>query len=327
VNAQILFHGNCLDGLVSTSIFRRFLLERLDPGADIALRPMHHGPSDPYGADHDATFSADLNVVLDFRYSPSPRLHWYCDHHATSFLRPEDARHLEADRSGRKRLDPSAPSCAGLLVAWLGEVHGFSVPLFEEHARWADLVDAARFESAAQAVALEEPALRLMALLEAGPGADLVAHLVEAISTRRLEEVVGDAAVARSLGPVLELHRRMVELFRGALVVESGVLEADLVEHGVEGYNKFIPYFLEPEASHAVVVLSSARRTKVSVGRNPFMAERSRPRGEVHIGRLCASYGGGGHAAVGAVSLGPGEAERARAIAGEIVAILRRAEG
>jgi nanoRNase/pAp phosphatase (c-di-AMP/oligoRNAs hydrolase) len=54
---------------------------------------------------------------------------------------------------------------------------------------------------------------------------------------------------------------------------------------------------------------------KISVGANPWSKQRRRH----DIGALCARFGGGGHAAVGGVTLGLDELARARAAMAAIV--------
>ena len=44
----------------------------------------------------------------------------------------------------------------------------------------------------------------------------------------------------------------------------------DLVGYDLEGYNKFIPYYLFPDSVYTVSVSPSSFRTKVSVGSNPW---------------------------------------------------------
>jgi len=97
-------------------------------------------------------------------------------------------------------------------------------------------------------------------------------------------------------------------------------VEIDLIGSGDDRYNKFIPYFLHPQARYCVAVTAGPKRTKVSVGSNPWAtAVRSHD-----ISELCARYGGGGHPVVGAVSLPPDAAGKARTIAAEIAAALRQ---
>jgi nanoRNase/pAp phosphatase (c-di-AMP/oligoRNAs hydrolase) len=66
-------------------------------------------------------------------------------------------------------------------------------------------------------------------------------------------------------------------------------------------------------------VSPSSFRTKISVGSNPWTPEEPKH----NLATICERYGGGGHARVGAISLSPGELDRARAIAAEIVAELK----
>ena len=44
----------------------------------------------------------------------------------------------------------------------------------------------------------------------------------------------------------------------------------DLTDYDLEGYNKFIPYYLFPNSVYTVSVSKSSFRTKVSVGSNPW---------------------------------------------------------
>jgi hypothetical protein len=93
----------------------------------------------------------------------------------------------------------------------------------------------------------------------------------------------------------------------------------DLVADGMEGYNKFIPYYLFPESLYTVSVSQSTFRTKVSVGSNPWA------NGELkyNLASICERYGGGGHPKVGAISFEIGAIEQARKAADEIAAELR----
>lgn len=316
---QILYHGHCFDGAVSAALFTRFYRRQVDPTATIAYRPMAHGQGDPYGPDHDRTFSADENAVVDFRYSPSSRLTWFCDHHESAFLSPADREAYLAAPSPRKCFDPTAPSCAGLLARFLAERHGFDARAVADHVRWADLIDAARFESPAQAVELAEPALQLMALLESGPSDALVNALIEGLAEGSIAEVHRRREVQEALLPVLLAQRETLDLVRARLELDGGVAYFDLSEDGVTGFNKFIPYYLHPETRYTVGLTAGARRAKVSVGSNPW----KRPEPLTNLAELCGRYGGGGHPVVAGISFAPEERARARQAALEIAATLR----
>jgi hypothetical protein len=69
--------------------------------------------------------TATSNVCVDFRYSSSPRLDWWFDHHVSAFSSPADRAHFEADRSGHKFYDPEARSCTKFEAEILASRFGF----------------------------------------------------------------------------------------------------------------------------------------------------------------------------------------------------------
>ena len=314
---KILYHGNCFDGCASAALFARFFAER-EGGRLEAIRyePLHHQPGDAFPKD---AFDGDVNACVDFRYSTSPALHWWFDHHASAFPTPADRQAFERDATGHKFWDPAAPSCTGFLARTLAALEGWRADDLADLVRWADVIDAARFESPAQAVRLQEPALRIMTLLEATKDPLVPTRVIEAMQHRPLAEIAAEPWVTTPLAPVLERHRGAVDVVRQNARVEGGVVTVDLADTGLEGANKFITYDLFPEASYTVVVTRDPKRTKVSVGSNPW----ARPARPHDISKLCERYGGGGHAVVGAVSLGPDRLDDARRIAAEIATTLR----
>jgi hypothetical protein len=314
---EILYHGNCFDGCASAALLARFLGEREGSRlAAISYRPVQHQQGDPFPRD---AFAGDLNACVDFRYSPSPRLHWWFDHHASAFPTPADRAHFEADRSGRRFWDPTAPSCTGFIARTLAAREGFRVDELAELISWADVIDAARFASPAEAVRLEAPALRVMTLLEATKDPSVPTRIIEAMQRRPLAEIAAEPWVAGPLVPILERHLAAVEVVRRTARVDGSVVLVDLADSGIESSNKFIAYDLFPQAAYTVVVTKDPKRTKVSVGSNPW----ARPARAHDISKICERYGGGGHPVVGAVSLGPDRLDDARRVAREIAATLR----
>ena len=314
---KILHHGNCFDGTASAALFSRFLEARQAIGpADTAFVPLQHQQGDPFPPD---AFDAEVNAVVDFRFSPSPRLDWWFDHHVSAFQPQSDRAVFEADASGKKFWDPKAPSNTGFMARTLKARFGFEAPDLAELVAWADVIDSASFPSAAVAVRLEQPALRIMALLEATQDPALPRRVIEGFRSRPLAALAEEPWVKEPLGPVLERHRRAVEAFRAVARMDGRVVEADLSGSDVGASNKFIGYDLFPEARYTVVVTRDPKRSKVSVGSNPWATT---PRTH-DIARLCERYGGGGHPVVGAVSLPPDRLDEARRVAGEIAAALR----
>jgi len=136
-----------------------------------------------------------------------------------------------------------------------------------------------------------------------------------------LGEVLAQPFVADLLPPLIERHREGIELIRKRSEEIDGTIFFDITDRPVEGYNKFIPYYLHPKATYSIGLSKSSFRTKVSVGSNPWT--KADPAKMVNLAQVCERYGGGGHARVGAISFPPDQGDRARQAAAEIVAELR----
>jgi hypothetical protein len=125
--------------------------------------------------------------------------------------------------------------------------------------------------------------------------------------------------VAAVLPPLLERHQRSVEILRQRTEEKDGTIFFDITDQDLEGYNKFIPYYLHPESVYSVGLSKSSFRVKVSVGSNPW----SKLEPTVNLAKVCERYGGGGHARVGAISFDVTRGDAARKAASEIVEELR----
>jgi hypothetical protein len=317
LKVRVCFHDKCFDGASSAAIFSRFYRERIHPDAQFLYTGMTHKASQPF---EGGTFDGDENAIVDFKYSPSPKLTWWFDHHQSAFLKPEDAEHFRQDHSGKKFYDPAYKSCTKFLATVASERFGFDARPLAELIKWGDIIDGAQFASPEAAVGLAEPATQLALVIEAAPEPDLVPKIIPDLAYRSLEEMIELPVVKKHLGPLLERHRKSVDILRERTDSRGGVVYFDVSDLDLEGYNKFIPYFLCPDALYSVGVSASPTRAKVSVGTNPWKEASA----EVNLASLCEKYGGGGHARVAAISFGPGDLVRARQVAKEIAATLRR---
>ncbi len=129
-----------------------------------------------------------------------------------------------------------------------------------------------------------------------------------------LSQIVEDAEVRNLYAPLYERHLRSVDIIRGKASCNEGVIFFDLTGDGMDGYNKFIPYYLFPDSTYTVSVSTSSFRTKVSVGSNPWASREPTH----NLATICERYGGGGHPRVGAISFEIGAVEQARSVAQEI---------
>src|SRR2546421_622897 len=173
---QIDYHDHCFDGVASAATFLRFYRDKLKPGlTDVGLRGLAHRAGHLFDAD---VFSGDENAVVDFRFSPDPRLTWWFDHHQSAFESADDEAVFRADRSGRKFWDPHAKSCTRFLARVAEEKFGWDSSPLHELIDWAEIIDGALFPNPQMAVALTDPAMQLMLLIEATKDPDLCPRLI-----------------------------------------------------------------------------------------------------------------------------------------------------
>jgi hypothetical protein len=319
VIVRVFFHDKCFDGASSAAIFSRFYRERIDAKAEFRYTGMTHRASKPF---EEGVFDGDVNAIVDFKYSSSPRLTWWFDHHQSAFLTPADAANFRADHSGKKFYDPAYKSCTKFVSTIASEKFGFDAKPLAELIHWGDIIDGAQFASSDVAVGLKDPAMQLALVIEAAHEPDLVPKLIPYLSQISLAEMIQLPIVAKHLGPLLDRHQRTIEIMRERGQARGGVIFFDVSDLDLEGYNKFIPYYLHPECLYSVGVSASPTRAKVSIGTNPW----KEPNEDVNLATLAEKYGGGGHARVAAISLNPEDIERARQIANEIADALRRSQ-
>lgn len=311
MRARILYHDHCFDGAAAAAFFSRFLEGRFHPGAEFAFTGLAHRAHNLF---EESMFDGDENAIVDFKYSPDPRLTWWFDHHQSAFLTPEDAEHFRREQSERKMYNPTFRSCTNFIATKAREKWGFTAPDLDELVEWAEVIDGAQYKDARSAVELGASAMKLTLVIEGVEGSAMVQRIIRWMRNRRLEEIVAEPEVQREYQPLYERHLRAMDVIGKKASCHNRVVFFDLIGHDLEGYNKFIPYYLFPGSIYTVSVSMASFRTKVSVGSNPWAPEQL----EHNLASICERYGGGGHPRVGAISFEKGDVVRARAVAAEI---------
>lgn len=317
MRVRVLYHDHCFDGAAAAAFFSRFLEETFHPGAEFLFTGMAHKASQLF---EDSLFDGDENAIVDFKYSSHPRLTWWFDHHQSAFLSPEDAEHYRRDTSGKKMYDPAFRSCTGFIARVAGERWGYRAPDLDQLVHWAEIIDGAQYPSPKEAVDLAAPALKLMLIIEAVKGSEAIHRIIRMMRRRTLAEIIADGQIQQLYTPLYERHLRSIDVIRQQARSDNGVIFFDLTGFDLEGYNKFIPYYLYPDSLYTVSVSISSFRTKVSVGSNPWAPVEP----QHNLASICERYGGGGHPRVGAISFEKGALEDARRAAAEIALELQR---
>jgi hypothetical protein len=268
----------------------------------------------------DGLFDGDENAIVDFKYSNSDRLTWWFDHHQSAFLTPEDAEHYRRNKDHRKfYFDPTYRSCTEFIAHIAESEHGYNAPDLAELVRWAGIIDGALYANAEEAVLMKEPAMKLTLLIEAVKGSTAVQKVIGMMRSQSLEEIIADPEIQALFQPLYERHLRSIDLIKETGDCSDGVIFFDVADREMEGYNKFVPYYLFPESTYTVSVSLASFRTKISVGSNPWAKEPPTH----NLATICERYGGGGHPRVGAISFERDQVEQARQVAREILGELR----
>jgi hypothetical protein len=200
---QICYHDHCFDGVASAATFLRFYRERVRPLSDVAFKGLAHRQGQLFGED---VFAGRENAVVDFRFSADPRLTWWFDHHQSAFESPADEAVFRADASGKKFWDPTAKSCTRFLARVAQEKFGWDRSPLSELIEWAEVIDGALFPNPQTAVALTDPAMQLMLLIEATKDPQLCPRLIRELADRPLSAVLEENWVTEPLAPLLARH-------------------------------------------------------------------------------------------------------------------------
>ena len=317
MKVRVFYHDKCFDGASSAALFSRFYRERIRNDVQFEFTGLLHRAGALFD---ERQFDGDENAIVDFKYSSSPKITWWFDHHESAFLSPEDAAHFEQDQGNRKFYDPDFKSCTSFIAMVAEQRFGFNAGVgrrpgaLDRHHRRRALrgrEDCRRDESSGDEVDHGDrigAGLELRAATDSAAG-DQVAGA--RFWKRRLWR--------RCLPPLLKRHELSIGILKERTECKDATIFFDVTDQELEGYNKFVPYYLYPESIYSVGLSKSSFRVKVSVGSNPWAP--SEP--TVNLAKVCERYGGGGHARVGAISFDVTKHEEARRAAFEIVEELR----
>jgi len=315
---RVYFHNNCFDGLASAAVFSCFCRDAVSRDYKFEYEGLAHKAGQLF---IDVLFNGDENAIVDFKYSSNPRLTWWFDHHQSAFLSKQDEDHFRADTGGKKFHDPNYHSCTKFIAEMTQKHFGYDSSRLSDLIHWADIIDGAQFKNAGTAVELREAAMKLMMLIEGTRDNEKIYGIIDEFQKKTMDEIIEIGWVRDEFQPIYERHLRSVDIIRSRAEYSDRTIYFDISDYDLEGYNKFIPYYLFPDATYSVGVSLSSFRAKISVGSNPWTPY---PRTQ-NLAALCERYGGGGHPVVGAISFPPDKLETARIDAAEIVRELRAA--
>jgi hypothetical protein len=318
LRVKVFYHDKCFDGASSAALFARFYRERIAGAADFVFSGLLHRAGALFD---EAEFDGDENAIVDFKYSSSPKITWWFDHHQSAFLSPADAAHFEQEQSNRKFYDPAFKSCTSFIAMIARQRFGFDPAPLADLIHWTDVIDGALYPDAKTAVEMQAPAMKLTMVIESAPDQRFVPNLIPWLAVKPLQQILEAPFVAPLLAPLLKRHEVSIDILQQRSECKDGTIFFDITDYDLEGYNKFVPYYLHPESIYSVGLSKSSFRVKVSVGSNPWAPEDP----VVNLAKICERYGGGGHARVGAISFNVNQHAAAMRASEEIVSELRAA--
>src|SRR3984885_7664451 len=189
LRVRVFFHDKCFDGASSAALFSRFYRERIRSDAEFVFSGLLHRAGALFD---EAQFTGDENAIVDFKYSSSPRITWWFDHHQSAFLTPEDASHFEQEQSNTKFYDPDFRSCTKFIAVVTEQRFGFDPNPVADTIEGADIIDGALYDDAKSAVEMKAPASKLTMLIESIQDPRFIPSLITKLGYKSLAEIIAE---------------------------------------------------------------------------------------------------------------------------------------
>ncbi|MGM0597219.1 MAG: hypothetical protein ACQES9_09290 [Myxococcota bacterium] len=298
---KLFYHSNCFDGAVSVALMQIFLQDYYHKEYFVEYVPLVHAPGFSYDK---RMFVADINVILDFIYPGNCEVQWWFDHHPTTFLNQEDRQNFENNNfKGHYKWEPAADSTAVIIKNYLRDKFNFSYSnTINKLIDWVSIIDSARFSSPEIMVELLEPAPAFANILGLTQKKELASIFIkDLVAMQSLKKMSRKPYWSRKINEVRQQNWDLIEDIRENMQIINRIAKIKLGHKETNGYNKFIPYYLDSSILYAVTLLKHENSFKISLSANPW--DKTVINGKCHdIGKLCKKHGGGGHFAVGGIA-------------------------
>src|SRR5215468_257531 len=102
--------------------------------------------------------------------------------------------------------------------------------------------------------------MKLTLVIEAAKGSGIVHRIIEWMQHRKLVDIIQELEIQVLYDLLYRRHVESIDLIKGCVWQDDGVVFFDLSGYEIEGYNKFIPYYLFPGSTYTVSVSPSSYR-------------------------------------------------------------------
>jgi hypothetical protein len=303
---NIYYHSPCFDGAVSAALASQYI-EDVKSSRIAGLGGVNYDRK----AEWLAWRPPKPFAVVDFLYHPAADL--WADHHPTTFLTDEMRIKFEAQTSPNLIYDRTATSCSILLWnKWKDLLKNQN--LFEELVYWADRIDSARYDSVDEAIALPSPALQINLALGISREEEFSKRLVTLFRTHTLHEIAARPEIQQLFVQGYTRQQNGLERLKSTIKINPGGIAVFDVNAAGVLVNRYAPFHFFPDARYSAGIVRGESDAKLTVMRNPWREFPSAP-----LGRICATFGGGGHQRVGSIFLPVGRRSEASSILTKLV--------
>lgn len=313
-SAHLYFHSPCFDGIVSAVLAWDFL-ETSQRWTSVKLHTVNYDQ-------RTAWLSTRLPkhcAVVDFLYHPD--VEFWADHHLTSFLTADLRKHFSERKKDLLLYDKKSDSCASLLWNRLCTSFGDRRIRYREMTKWADKIDAARYESVEEAILGDAPALRIRTSLAVKNGTEFSESLVRELRHNTMDQVAQLPEVTKRHSFARSSIKNGLERFEKASNIEDrGIVVFDVDSSGVI-ISRYSPFYFFREARYSAGIMRSELGATITAMRNPWRQFPSIP-----LGSVFERFGGGGHQRVGSVFLVGERAKDASQVLSQVLCEIRRQE-
>lgn len=316
VDGSLFLHYPCFDGLVSAAITWDFLETQARWSID-HLEFVNYDRSPTW---LDVSLPA-ATAVVDFLYHPDAE--FWADHHGTTFVNAASRRDFECRKDNRFLLyDRLSSSCAMLLWKHL-EDRSSDRGRYDEMARWADRIDAARYDSVDDAIfGRSSAAMEINVSLSSNADQKYGEMLLRAMRSQDLDQIAALSEVQGRVDGIRARIERGLTLVRDSIQLDGGnIAVLDVEPPDDVTVNRYSPYVYFPNARYSVALTRSGSDAKLTAMRNPWRDFES-----IDLGAIVRNYGGGGHQRVGSVVIRSEDPRRPSDVLHHIVEAIRRCD-
>jgi oligoribonuclease NrnB/cAMP/cGMP phosphodiesterase (DHH superfamily) len=326
---RIYYHGD-FDGIASAIIFSDFFINHLKR-TDICWQYMSYYQSNEVWA--VTPLDGTDNAVLDFPFNLNAD--WWFDHHHTSlgshslefvknhkskpyiteshsqriywdfdkkefYSQEEELDSIEYSQGKHWKYVNNAPSVAQVISEYLEEKFSYKSELMSPILKWANIIDAAQYESVEQANDLSVPFVKINSLMEYRPKKEIDLNKIIrlALDGLPIEEIVARNGISQFVTKMDELYKNFRKIFENNYEIYKDVITCIVTQQSDSyAFARYYSYLLKKDIKYHVVMLYQKESVAIRVGTNPFIKIQN-PK---NVAEILQKYGGGGHAGVGAV--------------------------